>query len=89
MTSRPPAAIELHIEQLVLEGVAPGDRHAVADAVQRQLLHLFTAYPSVRTGMHSVSVDAVDGGQIALVPGSSAEGLGERIGSAIFNGVRR
>lgn len=29
--------VELHIERLVLEGVSPTDRHAVASALEREL----------------------------------------------------
>ncbi len=32
--------IEIHIDELVLEGVAPGDRHAVAEAVASELARL-------------------------------------------------
>ncbi len=33
-------SIELHIEQLVLDGFAPGDRYTVGDAVERELARL-------------------------------------------------
>ncbi len=32
-----PYNIELHIEELVLHGFSPNDRHAIGEAVQREL----------------------------------------------------
>ena len=33
--------VRLHIEELVLEGFPPGDRHRIAEAVQAELARLF------------------------------------------------
>ena len=35
-----PARIELHIEELVLHGFAPGDRRPLGEAVERELTRL-------------------------------------------------
>ena len=37
---KPPASVELRIERLVLDGVAPGDRYDIADAVRSELARL-------------------------------------------------
>ena len=38
----PPSAIELHIEELVLYGFAPGDRDRIAAALEQELTRLLT-----------------------------------------------
>ena len=37
-----PENVELHIEELVLRGFAPGDRYRIGEAVERELAHLFS-----------------------------------------------
>lgn len=88
---RPPSrpSIELHIGELVLEGVPTADRYQVAEAVERQLTQLFTDRMASAPVMQSRSVEAVDGGAVTIAPGSSTDGVGEQLGSAIFNGVTR
>ena len=34
-------SVELHIEELVLYGFAPGDRYSIGDSVERELARLF------------------------------------------------
>ncbi|MFI5177525.1 MAG: hypothetical protein ACHQO8_03120 [Vicinamibacterales bacterium] len=86
-SSRP--SIELHIGELVLEGVPEADGYQVAEAVERQLTQLFTDRMAPAPVMQSRSVEAVDGGAVTITPGSSAGGLGQQVGSAIFKGVSR
>ena len=47
-----PGWIELHIEELVLHGFAPGDRHPIGDAVEHELIRLFAeqGLPSLLNG---------------------------------------
>ena len=37
-----PMNVELHIEELVLHGFAPGDRYRIGEAVERELQRLLT-----------------------------------------------
>ena len=47
-----PHSIEMHIEELVLHGFEPGDRHAIGDAVERELARLLSEHglPSASAG---------------------------------------
>ena len=57
--------IDLHIEELVLHGFDPRDRHAIADAVQQELTRLVA-----ERGLSAVNgpaeVARLDGGTIEL-----------------------
>jgi hypothetical protein len=69
--------IELHIEELVLHGFPPHERHAIADAVRDEL--------AMRLGdsgvEHARSADRLDAGTVPLPPGAKA--AGRSIGGAV------
>jgi hypothetical protein len=73
-------AIELHIEELVLHGFAPHDRHAIADAVRDEL-----AAKLEEGGLglsEDLSIERLDGGTIAL-PRRGGAAAGRSIGAAL------
>lgn len=78
------ADIELHIEELVLEGFAPGDRHLIGAAVQRELTRLL-AEQGARQPLHN-------GGEIARVDvdrfeqrrGASSDTVGAETARAVY-----
>jgi len=81
-----PRNVELHIEELVLHGFAPGDRHRIADAVERELARLFTeeGVPgALESGFESPRVDA---GSFQMAPDSRAEAVGAEVARAIYGG---
>lgn len=81
------AGIELHIEELVLHGFAPGDRHRIGDAVERELAQLFAERgvpPHFETGFESPRLDA---GSFNYAPGSSAEAIGAEVAHALYGGL--
>lgn len=82
-------AVEVHIEQLVLEGVAPSERHRVSEAVQRELSRLLGAsggLPSVWE--RGARLERIDAGAMAVgEPGPQATGV--RIARAVHRGLRR
>ena len=76
------AAIRLHVDELVLEGVAPAERHRFADALQQELGDLLarpTPWPR-----DSRTMDAVDCGA-ARVKGAS--GFVAGAAESIYRGV--
>jgi len=85
-----PAAIELHVEELVLEGFAPAERHAVADAFERELSRLFAerGLPAAREGAGGASFD-VDAGSVRLAPGTRAGAAGAQLARAVYGGLTR
>jgi hypothetical protein len=84
-----PKTIEVHIEELVLHGFAPGDRYAIGDAVQAELTRLFAERGLPQTLSEAEEYGRLDGGTIVLAPGSTAAATGGQIGHAVFEGVRR
>ncbi len=57
--------VELHIEELVLHGFDPRDRHAIADAVQQELTRL-VAEQGLSAVQEPAEVPRLDGGTIEL-----------------------
>ena len=82
-----PSGVELEIEELALDGFAPGDRHRIAAAVERELARLFVERgvpPSLgRAGW----VDRVDGGTFEAKPRAKPETTGAQIAQAIYGGL--
>lgn len=79
-----PAAVELHIEELVLHGFAPGDRYRIAEAVQGELARLFTEQGAPPSPLADVAVARLDGGAFEVSPSSKPEAVGRRVAQAIY-----
>lgn len=73
-----PARVEVEIEELVLHGFAPLDRHAVAEAVQRELARLVAAGPPPAR-----DADRLDAGSFPAPDGRDTGELGARIASSV------
>ena len=84
-TPRP--SIDVHIEELVLEGFAPGDRYGIADAVQSELGRLLSEQGLPPAWEQGGEADSLDGGAFQVSPGSKAEGIGAQIAQAVHGGL--
>jgi hypothetical protein len=90
-TPVPPARIDVRIEELVLHGVAAGDRHRVADAVQVGLHRLLAerGLPAWTTGR--ANVDTLVADQVVKAKSGRDPALGAGIARAVHgasNGAR-
>ncbi len=85
--TRPP--VELHIEELVLHGFAPGDRHEIAAAIERELARLLATGDLADGLRQRGSRAAVDAGSFSLPPGASPGAVGERVAGAVYEGLGR
>lgn len=77
--------VRLHIEQLVLHGFDPRDRHAIADAIRAEVA-------AVLAGQHitrSAAVDHVDGGEIHTSSVRETKSVGQAVGRAVRGGLSR
>lgn len=87
--TRPP--IDLRIDSLILDGVAPGDRERVAASVRAELTRLLSerGLPGVAgRGSDSHAVERVDAGTVSSrSPGPA--GVGTAVARAIYGGLRR
>ncbi len=82
-----PQNVELHIEELVLRGFAPGERHRIGEAVERELVRLLDEQgvpPSLAQGS---AVEALDCGAFEVSHGSKSETVGVQVAQAIYGGL--
>jgi hypothetical protein len=79
-----PANIELHIEELVLHGFAPGDRHRIGEAVVGELQRLFAERGVSPRLARDGEVSHLDGGVFEMAHGAGAETIGARIAQALY-----
>lgn len=76
------ANINVHIEELVLHGIDPTDRHAIAAAIQREIARTLAAQgPSITDDRH---VDRIQG---RPVPWGDAAGP-QRVGAEVARAMR-
>lgn len=81
--------IKLHIEELVLEGFAPADRHRIGAAVKSELARLF-AEQGVPSNLHqSATVAQLDGGSFNVAPHAKSETVGAEVAQAVYRGMSR
>ena len=79
-----PASVEFTIERLVLAGIAPGDRYAVAAAVQSEMARLLAMQIVPPANFNpAVSAKRIDAGSIYIDHGMGAARVGEQIAQAI------
>jgi hypothetical protein len=81
------AEIELHIDEVVLEGGEPRSRHAVLEALHAGLTELFTQQPPALSD--PVSIARIDAGAMKVPIQSSPQILGEGIATAVHGGLSR
>jgi len=82
-------SLEVHVEELVLCGFDPGDRHSIGEAVERELTRLFTEQGVGPSLGRSGEVARLDGGTFQVSPGSKPDILGARIARAVYRGLSR
>jgi len=81
--------IELHIEELVLHGFAPGDRYRIGEAVEQELSRLFAERDTLSSLAREREVAYLDGGAFEVTPGSGAEAIGVRVAQAVYGGLSK
>ena len=79
--------IELVIDELVLHGFDPRQRHAIGDAVARELTRLARAHARELRGRPSMDVAQLDAGAFDA-PARTAAGAGAGIANSVFTAVR-
>src|SRR5271163_2317826 len=83
------ASVEVRIEELVLHGFPPGDRHRIGEAVERELSRMFSEQ-GVPFGMvESRGIDQSDGGSFRTTPRSTGGVIGKQIAQAVYGGLRQ
>jgi len=83
-----PAAVELHIEELVLTGFAPGDRYPIGDAVERELARLLADRGVPGVDGASIALDKVDAGKFKVAQGARPQAIGGQIAEKVYRQIR-
>lgn len=76
--------LTVRIEELVLHGFAPGDRHRIAEALEHELARLLTERGAPLTWPGDAGRDAVDAGAFQIAAGARPDVIGGQIAEAIF-----
>jgi hypothetical protein len=82
-----PRAIEVHIEELVLDGFARRDRLAIADAVEAELTRLIAEGGVGALGERQASVERVQAGSFRAEAGARGAAIGAETAKAVFGGI--
>jgi hypothetical protein len=77
--------ITLHIDELVLHGANPGDRHHIANAVQAELHRLLVERGLPAWASGEAGTEQLHGGTLDSSCTATASTLGSNIASAIFH----
>jgi hypothetical protein len=81
--------IDLHIDELVLHGFPPGDRDAIAEAVQQELARRFAETGAAAALLHNRQIDRLDGGAIQVAPNARPRTVGAQIAGAVYGGLSK
>lgn len=89
--------VELHIEELVLHGFERGDRHAIADAVERELSRLLAeqfsaeSIPPAFSGDEGITGSGahLDAGAFQLASNARPDAVGVQIAQTVYGGLTR
>jgi len=81
--------IELHIDELVLHGVAPGDAHQIGLAIERELGRLLSMHGLPSSLSTERSMDAMDGGRFTMTAHARPVSIGQSIAGSVFKGMSR
>jgi hypothetical protein len=77
--SSPAPPIDLHIERLVLRGLAPAGRHRIAGALEAELARLLAEDGAPAELAGAGRFLHLDGGTFSVPPGAKAEAIGVSI----------
>ena len=82
-----PENVELHIEELLLRGFAPGDRYRIGDAMERELARLFAERGTPPSLARGGEIERLDGGAFEVAHGSKSETVGAQVAQTIYGGL--
>jgi hypothetical protein len=77
--------IELHIEELVLHGFNPADRHRIADALAREFEQLAITEGVLQSAF---AAERVDAGQLRLSAAASPADIGAAIARNVHGAIK-
>jgi hypothetical protein len=81
--------IELHIEELVLEGFAPHERQRFAAALEQHLAQLLAERGADALLERGGEVARLDAGSFDAAPSAGAEALGAQVAKALYGALTK
>ena len=81
--------VELHIEELILEGFAPQMRHQIGAEIERELTRLFLEEGAHQLLARGGEAARLDGGSFQASPQMRAEAIGARAARSVYEGLTR
>lgn len=83
------AEIELHIEELVLDGFAAADRYRIGDMIERELSRLLSAQGVPSALVSNDGRAHLNAGATNVAAGSTPEQIGAQVAQAVYGGLKR
>jgi len=76
--------IELHIEELLLQGFKPGDRYEIGEAVEQELIRLIAERGLSDGLIGNVQIPHLNGGSFRIGTDSKPETTGALIARSVY-----
>ena len=80
-------SVELHIEELVLNGFKSPDRRRIAGAIQSELTRLLGQAEARQVLAGRGSIDSLNAGSIRAPANARPEVIGAQVAQAVFRGI--
>lgn len=84
-----PVSVELHVDELVLHGFAPGDGWRIGDAVQQELSRLMTNQGLPWSHGGPVNIEHLDAGSFVAGPAMKTGSIGLQVAEKLHRGLAR
>ena len=81
-----PASVRLRVDELVLHGFAPADRHRIADAMRDELARLFAERGVPERLARGEAPAELDAGAFEVPGGARPAEVGRRLAGALYRG---
>lgn len=88
MTPKQRRNIELHIEELVLDGFPSQDKQHIASAVQQELHSLLSQGQLPQGLTRNNNIARLDGGTIQMEPKATSQSTGHKIARKLYGGLQ-
>jgi hypothetical protein len=86
---QPEPSVQLHIEELWLDGFAPRDHYDLGNVIERELMRLCTEWGMPASLTSGGEIARLDAGAFDVTPGSTTSDIGAQVAQAIYFMFRR
>jgi len=79
-----PSAMQVHIEELVLEGFDARDRYRIAEGLEQELAQVFAEHGAPPGISKPARIERFDAGEFQVAPGTAPEAVGAQVAQTLF-----